>query len=102
MEAGEFASEVQVGNEEQRALGDINLSIVWQEQDPELGLQQRLELTELVVKAVMANHLLVTGDYPSGAVASAYVSSFDLANGVLHPTQIVRFAVTGDYAIQNS
>lgn len=80
-----------MGNRVQESTGDFLLAAVWSEQDPARAFAQRMALPPLMLQALMTDPLL------GGSVAAAWVSGYQPDRGANHPTQVMRFAITGIY-----
>lgn len=88
--AGE--AEVQVGGERSRQETDIGVFVLWDEGKPDRALAQRLELPDLVIRAVMRKPTL------NGAVGNAWVAGFAY-EPLKRPRHVLTVAVRAQYTL---
>lgn len=87
-ELGDFESEVvAVGGSIQDNDQDVPFSILWDAQDRATAYTQRIELPELVIKAVMSNKTL------DGQAVQAHINKGQSHRGVGHPKHGMTFNV---------
>lgn len=92
MELGDGTpDETTLGGGMDRTTANIEFAVVWSEQDHTQAHQQRLELPDLVNKALIRNRTL------GGLVNVAWLVKWVPDRGVNHPTQVMRFAAAGEY-----
>lgn len=88
--AGE--AEVQVGGQRSRQETDIGVFVVWDEAKAARALVQRLEIPDLVIKAIMRKPTL------NGAVGNAWVAGFSY-EALRMPRHVLTIAVRAQYTL---
>lgn len=96
MEIGDTEAEGLPGNSLHEVTHDIDFAFVWVEQDAATAWTQRLQLHDLVIKALMANASLgVPG-------AGAWVSRVESDQNVFHPKHVMRFTATTEFHVESA
>ncbi len=96
IEIGDFESAPQVSGVSQTTEQDLPFSIVWHEDDDDAAFNQRTPLSRLIIQAVMADHTL------GNNVEAAWISEGQSDQNAYHPTHVMRFLVTGQFAVKNN
>jgi len=83
-----------LGYDEQEQEEGVAIGFVWDEQDRTKAIQQKRQLKDLIVKALLANARL------GGAVSYARVQESYTDNETTHPVHAINFLILCTYSVQ--